>query len=244
MRYGYGLKLIFDENLNSELHKYFSLYSALEIKFKQNLINSTDLIAFINSKNELYNHTISFHVEADLIENYSCRKQYFLRFLKVINNVNLIVTHLPLTITNNIKDTLIDICDSLPKNCIILLENSNLDVDFFDNYLKIKKMLTIAYKKKIKICFDLGHYDDLSKALELLKNNKIINKDIIEIHLHSKFPEKHSKFTANSYEVSIINNIITECTSLQRIILEVKNIDVLNDGHEQIDLFNINGRFK
>lgn len=239
MYYGYGLKLVLDENLNSEINQYFSLYTALEIKFKQSHLNSPELIDFLNSREELYKNLISFHFEADLIKDFPNRKAYFYTCIKSIKNLNMIVTHMPNNIDNS-YEALTEICTHLPENCILLLENTSGDSFYFEKYLKIKKTIPVIYSEKIKICLDLGHCENLEETLLFLSTNNSICNEIIELHLHSKEPCEHSKFIEYSQEIYFAKNIIKQLPNLNRIIFEIKNIDIFNkDGIDQISLFKI-----
>lgn len=236
MKYGYALKLVVDENIRKEMNQYFSMYDIVEIKIKDKYLNDYIFVKEINKLIKKHSNKISLHLEADLIENFAQRSIYFNSVLKKIERVDFLVTH----IKNNTNMMAINsICDLLPNNTTILLENESGDEKFVEKIKNLKSSLSTLNKDKVKICFDLGHCKKESEMLKAIVNDKTILKDVVEIHIHSNVPNEHSKLKINDKLISEIVEFMNVCENLKRVIFEIKNIDVLEyEGIEQIKLID------
>ncbi|QRG87218.1 hypothetical protein [Bulleidia sp. zg-1006] len=236
MKYGYALKLVVDENIRDEMNQYFSMYDIVEIKVKNKHLDNYIFIKQINELIKKYNDRISLHLEADLIENFEQRSIYFDCILKKIERVDFLVTH----IQNNTDVRVINsICDLLPNNTTILLENESGDEQFIEKIKNIKSTISTLHKDKVKICFDLGHCKKESEMLKTIVSDKNMLKDVVEIHIHSNIPNEHSRLKKNDKLISEIVGFMNVCENLRRAIFEIKKIDVLKyEGIEQIKLID------
>lgn len=234
MLYGYSLKLQLDENLSDEINQYFMMYDVLEIKMKEKHLYDNQLVTFINELIANKKDSISIHLTSDLIRNFNDREKYFDKYINTIRGVKNIVTHLQNTYDPKVLHHIIS---KIADESIVLLENESGDNQFIDKYIDLKNKIGKPASNRIKMCFDVGHCNNLTEIIRILKNNTEIANEIQELHIHSNVPEEHSLFKKSDPSLEYIQQLIPLCRNLDRIILEMKHIDVLTSvGEEQIQL--------
>lgn len=228
-----------DDTYKNFLNEYFQLFSIMEVKLNNYLINHNNADNYIKYLLDVYQSRVSFHFNKNILDvglnsvekeiiNYLLAKQYSINCITHLN------PH------QNNSDVIRLINEEFNNNAVLTLENPEIKGDIFPYLESIAELFHKLDESNstVGLCIDWGHIllhnTNVNSIFNKMKKEDLL-RYIVEYHIHNiKNNHDHQTICDGEVDCGEIYDLIKSSNS--RIILECEVNNMQDDGLKNIKL--------